>query len=49
MPRDYRFPEKDDDGNPKSYVKLGMMEKKEILLVDKMKNLVAELTAREGI
>ena len=42
------FP-KDDDGNPKSYDKLSMMEKKQILLVDKMKNLAAELKARKGI
>ena len=39
----------DGDGNPKSYEKLSMMEKKQILLVDEMKNLAAELKAREGI
>ena len=42
------FP-KDDNGNPKSYDKLSMMEKKQILMVDETKNLAAELKAREGI
>ena len=40
---------RDDVGNPRSYDKLSIMEKKDVLLVDNIENLAAELEAHEGI